>query len=274
LKIASCSHREHISNVESGIDEGVRGACDQVRRYEWREGKGGKTKRVTKVTKLGRVNGKLVPPSPKDIIGLAPSEVAELNAAIKEAEETTANPNDSQEKNDGEPVPSLPKTRRCPAEFEDNKEAILHDYQILTLRDFYKKWTLNAARGTSLKKTWGVIGKRSRPSRKSARVPAALTSEQKGAIVKDAAVRGFKVVASEHSLDWKVVRSWVLTYCRKPEKQKRNSEQSPNASVIITTTTNGLLPPFPAFNDSWPFLVQEKWLEVHLEMRKLGGGRA
>ena len=29
------------------------------------------------------------------------------------------------------------------------------------------------------------------------------------------------------------------------------------------------LPAFPSFNDSWPFPVQEKWLEVYLQIRKL-----
>ena len=49
MEATTCRHKEHISNVESGVDEGVCSVCHQVRRYEWREGKGEKSRRVTSI---------------------------------------------------------------------------------------------------------------------------------------------------------------------------------------------------------------------------------
>ncbi len=49
--------------------------------------------------------------------------------------------------------------------------------------------------------------------------PVELTREQKAAIAQDAANRGIKVVATELNLDWKVIRAWVLTYCKKTAKK-------------------------------------------------------
>ena len=212
METTTCKHEEKIENGDQGIPLGTCSICHQVRRYDTRN-----PKEKARVIRLGRINGSIVLPGQKDIPELSTEEAAELEAAKKSPVlvHTKGNPGTTDEQS----VPPPPKERHLLGKYyEENKEAILHDYQALLLREFFRKWQFHAGSWTKLKRSWGLQGKRpvkkskavSNPSRPASRLPA-------------------------------------------PDPLH----------------TNDQLPPFPAFNDSWPFIVQEKWLEVYQELKKL-----
>ena len=212
MATTTCKHKEQISNVESGVDEGICGKCHQVRRYEYHDVKADKGERITRVIKLGRIDGMVVLPGPNDIVDVSPEEAAELEAANKTQDERPQSPSDikvSQGDQSAAAVPPRPKKSQLSQYFNENKEAILRDYQNLKLKEFYAKWHMSSAIWTKLKGSWRVLSK----------VP------------------------------------------RKSTTQLRKT---------ISKVSTDQLPPFPAFNDSWPFTVQEKWLEVY---QALEGGK-
>jgi len=65
-----------------------------------------------------------------------------------------------EEDNDPLPVPPRPKGKKQLWQyFEENKEAILQDYQSLKLKEFYKKWRMTSTTWTKLKRDWNLLGK-------------------------------------------------------------------------------------------------------------------
>ena len=74
-------------------------------------------------------------------------------------------PEVEKENSDLSPVPPRPKGERQLGQyFEDNKEAILQDYQSLKLKEFYAKWHMSSAAWTKLKRDWKLLGKSPRKS--------------------------------------------------------------------------------------------------------------
>ena len=58
-----------------------------------------------------------------------------------------------------EPVPTRPRKRKQLRKyFEQNKEAILVDYNSMKLKDFFKRW-ISSSMWTKLKADWGIQGK-------------------------------------------------------------------------------------------------------------------
>ncbi len=51
-----------------------------------------------------------------------------------------------------------PKNKRFPY-FEEHKEAIVADYLVMTLKNFYAKWKMASGTWTELKTLWGITGK-------------------------------------------------------------------------------------------------------------------
>lgn len=57
-------------------------------------------------------------------------------------------------------IPPRPKKRKqWPQYFEDNKEAIIQDYQVLRLKQFFTKWHISTNLWIELKERWNVAGK-------------------------------------------------------------------------------------------------------------------
>jgi len=80
--------------------------------------------------------------------------------AIKEK-----NPGVGKEDSDPLPVPPRPRGReQLRLYFEENKEAILQDYQSLKLKGFYAKWHMTSTTWTKLKRDWKLLGKSPRKS--------------------------------------------------------------------------------------------------------------
>ena len=223
METTTCIHQEKIENGDQGIQHGTCSICHQVRRYDTRNPKG-----KAKVIRLGRVNGMIVLPGPNDIVDLSPEEAAELEAAKKAQDERPQSPSDikvSQDDQSAAAVPPKPKKDQLLQYFNDNKEAILRDYQNLKLKEFYAKWHMSSTAWRKLKVSWRVLSK----------VPKSPTQLRKTI-------------------------------------PKVSTDQLPPpdiTSLAAALTRDGHLPPFPPFNDSWPFKVQEKWLEVYPELKKL-----
>jgi len=65
------------------------------------------------------------------------------------------------------PIPPRPKKRKLFLKyFEQNKEAILVDYNSMKLRDFFKRWGISSTGWTKLKVDWNVQGKHKKHSSK------------------------------------------------------------------------------------------------------------
>lgn len=79
---------------------------------------------------------------------------------------TQKDPPEAVAKNDEtSPAPPRPKRRGQRIQyFEENKEAILQDYQNLKLKEFYNKWHMTSATWTKLKRDWKLPGKMPRKS--------------------------------------------------------------------------------------------------------------
>ncbi len=59
-----------------------------------------------------------------------------------------------------EPVPPRPKKRKqLQKYYEQNKEAILADYNSMKLKDFFKRWDISSTAWTKLKVDWEIQGK-------------------------------------------------------------------------------------------------------------------
>ena len=112
-----------------------------------------------------------------------------------------------------------------------------------------------------------IMAKRSKKAEisleQSTPVESNLTREERIAIAQDAANRGFKVVAAERGLDWKVLRAWVMSYCRKKAKAPAPVQEP----AVIKADTCYSLPPFPPFDIGWPHQVQVCWLNAYVQLR-------
>ena len=75
MQTTTCKHKEKIVSGK-GTEVGTCAICRQVRRYNTEN-----HHEKPAIIKLGRLNGRLVMPSPNDSVGLSPAEAAELAAA-------------------------------------------------------------------------------------------------------------------------------------------------------------------------------------------------
>ena len=224
----TCIHLENISNVEHGVEEGICEKCHQVRRYQRDEGKGDKQKRISRVIKLGRIDGMAVIPGPKDIIDVSPEEKAELKAAGDESSakhasnDIHANPGD-----DTSGPPRQPGGREW---YQENKKEMIADLLVMDKDAFKEKWKVKRQIISQLKRDplYTEVSPGNSSSKESNRKARPVGSGT-GSFIQE-----------------------VSEALGKLEKDQ--------------------LPPFPSFNESWSFMVQEKWLEVYLELRAMEKG--
>jgi len=127
-----------------------------------------------------------------------------------------------------------------------------------------------------------------------------LPVEEKILIAEDAETIGLKKAGEKYGIRWQVIRAWVLTYCRRwrqkalsagepaspapatgrtklPSDTKvpkgnppiiRESIDTKDLRVVLNIKLNLvppgiLIPDLPKFNDSWPEMVQLRWLDTY-----------
>jgi len=128
MEVTTCSHQEKISSMVDGIETGECSICHQVRRYDRRE-----PKAIVEITRLGRIEGKLVIPNPKEKYHLSAEETAELLEARK----------------DGKPIskPATPTSPESPVGtgrewYQAHKKEMIEDLLTMDIDAFYKKWPI------------------------------------------------------------------------------------------------------------------------------------
>ncbi|MDP2730302.1 MAG: hypothetical protein Q8O55_07460 [Dehalococcoidales bacterium] len=90
-------------------------------------------------------------------------------------------------------------------------------------------------------------------------VNSELTKDQKKAIAEDAVKRGIKLVASEHSLDWQVVRGWTLTYTdRKVNLEMFDKDKEAIIHDYQTVKLKDLFKKWHFYSSTW-LKLKERW---------------
>jgi len=157
VEAVKCHHREKVESTPTlpGIEIGTCSICGQTIQYDHN---GLKTK--VSVTRLGRIDGKIVIPkhglqlllSAEDkgdleaVLSAAAAELAPAPAAAAELAPTSA--------------PPRPKKRgKLKEYFEQNKEAIINDYYLRPQRELFSKWGLSSSTWMKLKAKWKVAPK-------------------------------------------------------------------------------------------------------------------
>uniref|UniRef100_A0A6M3IRS5 Uncharacterized protein n=1 Tax=viral metagenome TaxID=1070528 RepID=A0A6M3IRS5_9ZZZZ len=136
-----------------------------------------------------------------------------------------------------ETVPPRPRRGKLGRKFyEDNKEAILRDYQDLTLKEFYAKRAIWAGTWTALKRAWGIQGKYPKNAHR-------------------------KPIADKATDEPKVTKVSKVTKVNKGNLVSLGT---------FTVEAASELPAFPAFNDNWPMLTQIEWLQTYRVLRERG----
>lgn len=165
MQTTTCTHKEKIENVGRGIEIGTCRICNQICRYNTADHHDN-----PRIIKLGRVNGAIVLPGMKALLELSIQEGLELEAAKKVSNERPQSPSNtkiSQGDQVAVATPPKPKKRSLLQKyFEENKEAILQDYQNLKLKEFYAKWHMSSTTWLRLKRDWGIQRKAPRESTK------------------------------------------------------------------------------------------------------------
>ena len=154
------------------------------------------------------------------------------------ASQETPNPDTPHDIKSGlPPVPPRPKKRKLIWKyFEDNKEAILHDYQNLKLMDFFVRWHMATTTWQKLKRDWGIQGQRT-----------------KALSVK---------LATEPEKPEKPAEAEVS----KGDQSKPESTPAGIDKLIypgkFTVEATSELPDFPTFDDNWPKETQLGWFNT------------
>ena len=126
METTTCSHKESIGSMVDGIETGECSVCHQARRYDRRE-----TKAIVEVTKLGRIDGKIVIPGPKEKLFLSSEENDELMDAKKD---------DKKESNPG-PIDPVPNEQSSGIKwYRDHKKEMIEDLLAMGYDAFLEKW--------------------------------------------------------------------------------------------------------------------------------------
>ena len=238
MQHATCAHHEKITILPKGKSRGTCKICGQIVEYDSED-----IKEQSKIIKLGRVDGAVVLPNDRITVDLPTQEMTELANARESAPAPAPAAKEPATKTTraGCSMRSRPTFEKLLRHCEENKEEILRDHQDLKLLDFFKKWGLRSVSWTKIKALW--------------KVPRKPSWKRGGTIAKAAASE--KPAVKEKS----------------PEPPGPQTGPPTLVDLIRALQKMGLalphnLPPFPEFDKSWPFLVQEKWLEVYLDLSK------
>ena len=161
METVVCKHEEGIVSGPDGMELGTCRHCDQEIQYNTRD-----LKAKPILTKLGRIDGKVVLPNPvlstsllseadrldlKEARKFIPKATEESSAEVSPSEADRA----TEQSTAGVP-PRPRKKKQLRAYFEKHKEAILADYYAMGRLDFFKRWGISAATWAELHREWGV----------------------------------------------------------------------------------------------------------------------
>jgi len=133
--------------------------------------------------------------------------------------------------------------------YQSHKKEMIEDLITMDIDDFYKKWPIKRQVLSHLKSD-------------------KLYKSRVG--VGELPVKEKKEPKSSKAKSPKSPKSPPEPLEKLPFKLKVISAENKLLSLgTFTVEAASELPAFPSLNDSWPFIVQEKWLEVYLQLRKL-----
>ena len=135
METTTCIHQEKIEALDHGLQHGTCKICHQVRGYDSRD-----DHQPPKVIKLGRINGRIVLPSPNDIPSLAPQEAAELKAAKKAI---AAEKPGATEKEKVADIPTEKPISKGRQWYQERKKEMIEDPIIMENAAFMEKWKVN-----------------------------------------------------------------------------------------------------------------------------------
>lgn len=190
---ANCPHHEKVEEFhEYALGTCIN--CGQVRRYDRLD-----IRKPPRIVKAGRLNGvvaSIIPERIKESVEVKqdkPEETAIFRNIPEEA--------DISQNGDPPPVPPRPKGKKKLWQyFEDNKEAILQDYQNLRLKEFYAKWHMTSTTWTKLKRDWELPGKS--PRKSTLQKGTTKTRKHKGPPSIEAVNRALKEQRTNHLPDF------------------------------------------------------------------------
>ena len=197
MEAVKCHHREQVEYTPAlpGIEVGTCSKCGQVIQYDHNA-----VPTKVSVTRLGRLDGNIVLPKHGLKLLLSAEDKGDLKAALSASA--------------AEPAPPPSQSRRIKRKmrneyFEQNKEAIIHDYYLMKLIDVFDKWGLSSNVWKRLKELWqvtpkGPVNRFTRQSAIRTRQPA------KGATGSNGALPSFPPFNEEWSPQVKI--EWFKTY--------------------------------------------------------------
>jgi len=140
VETISCKHHERIEEFHN-FALGICAQCGQVRRYDRLD-----VKQPPKVIKIGRLNGMpTLEHPPKEVIEVVQNK-PETDSIAQDATAPAR-------------TPRKYKARKPRRDYEADKEAIVEDYDTLTLKEFFAKQHISSDAWAKLKKKWGVTGR-------------------------------------------------------------------------------------------------------------------
>jgi len=175
MKVAICIHREKIGVSAPGFEIGECFICHQKRRYDKRDGK-----IKVDIIKLGRIDGCLVLPDPKERKDISPEEAAELETVLKEHILPDY----------GQPLPV--HTNGKPVATEEEKVEVV------------------SPKGNEEEEKADVVAPN---AEEIDALP--ISRDMKKEIAKYASKRGFKEAEKKYGVPWRVIRGWLMTYSKK-----------------------------------------------------------
>jgi len=137
METTTCIHHEHIESAGDDVELGTCGICHQVKRRSTI-----KRHLPPELIKLGRIDGRIVLPGPRDILRLSLEEADELKAAQKAPALA--------------PAASTPRATLQPASrgkhwYQDHKKEMIEDLISLGNTAFLKKWKVKRQTVSHLK---------------------------------------------------------------------------------------------------------------------------
>jgi hypothetical protein len=148
--------------------------------------------------------------------------------------------------------------------YEQNKDQIIRDYEAKGGEAAAKDWNVTWAALYHILRRWGTIKTNTRVALKAklTRSPQQSASmhayyeAHKQEIISDL----FAVGRTPTRKKWKISCSTLYTL----ERRWLTADQKAKLdNITFAPLSNGRLPEFPAFSDSWDPTVQVKWLEIY-----------
>jgi len=266
METTACIHNERIESASNNKKHGTCTICGQVRQYNTLD-----YKEIPKVIKLGRINGVIVEPRVKDILLLPAEEQAELEAARKEGKLAPAISATSTTDFHEQPTQSGLKW------YQAHKQEMIEDLITMENAAFKEKWKVKRQIVSHLK------GDKLYKSRVATEVSTEMRTVKKTHKAQAPKCKSCEFYLVHDEQSWCTGERCKHRYpgairppyrpaaVKQSNRKSERYEPRPDIQSVaeVLKKAKFQLPPFPEFNDSWPFIVQERWLEIYLKLREL-----